>query len=90
MISPLYCTKDHRARAHLPRAASVIYSQLAPFTFSRNQEVIIVVQFLRDFDATQVQRGLVFATAGSVNNGSLLSGMRLIMAAIQRFARFTN
>ena len=31
---------------------------------------------------------LVFATAGSINNGSRLTGMRLIMAAIQRYGRY--
>jgi len=35
-------------------------------------------------------RGLVFTTAGSVNNGSRLTGMRLIMAAVQRFGRYDS
>jgi hypothetical protein len=34
------------------------------------------------------QRGLRFATAGSISNGSRLTGMRLIMAAIQHFGRY--
>lgn len=33
-------------------------------------------------------RGLNFATAGSVNNGSRLTGMRLLMAAVQRHGRY--
>ena len=73
-------------RANLPRA--VIYGQLAPFTFSRNEEPRIVAEFLRDFAQARAQRGLVFATAGSINNGSRLSGMRLIMSAIQHFGRY--
>ena len=73
-------------REHLPRAA--IHGQLAPFTFSRNEEENMVAEFLRDFEMTRERRGLVFATAGSINNGSRLTGMRLIMAAIQRYGRF--
>jgi len=73
-------------RDHLPKA--IIRGQLAPFTFSRNEEVNIVAEFLRDFEMAREQRGLVFRTAGSINNGSRLSGMRLIMAAIQEFGRY--
>jgi len=73
-------------RTHLPRA--VINGQLAPFTFSRNHELHTVAELLRDFEQGRARRGLVFATAGSINNGSLLTGMRLIMAAIQRCARY--
>lgn len=73
-------------RAHLPKA--VIDGQLAPFTFSRNEEEKIVVEFLRDFEQAREKRGLCFTTAGSINNGSRLTGMRLIMAAIQRYGRY--
>jgi uroporphyrinogen decarboxylase len=73
-------------RSHLPKA--VIDGQLAPFTFSRNEEEKIVLEFLRDFEAAKAARGLVFCTAGSINNGSRLTGMRLIMAAIQRYGRY--
>lgn len=73
-------------RRHLPRA--VIYGQLAPFTFSRNEEVNIVAEFIRDFEMARERKGLVFSTAGSINNGSRLTGMRLIMAAIQEYGRY--
>jgi uroporphyrinogen decarboxylase len=73
-------------RQHLPKA--IIDGQLAPFTFSRNEEVNIVAEFLRDFEMTSEKRGLVFATAGSVNDGSKLTSLRLIMAAIQKYGRF--
>lgn len=73
-------------RQHMPGA--VIEGQLAPFTFSRNEEENIVCEFLRDFEQARAQRGLVFATAGSINNGSRLTGMRLIMAAIQEYGRY--
>jgi uroporphyrinogen decarboxylase len=73
-------------REHMPQ--TVIQGQLAPFTFSRNEEVNIVAEFLRDFDQAKESRGLNFTTAGSINNGSRLTGMRLIMAAIQRWGRY--
>ncbi len=76
---------DH-IRPYLPRA--VINGQLAPFTFSRNDEEGIVAEFLRDFEMARPQRGLRFATAGSINNGSRLTGLRLIMAAIQRYGQY--
>lgn len=73
-------------REHLPHA--VVYGQLAPFTYSRNDEVGIVREFLRDFEQARAKRGLVFTTAGSINNGSRLTGARLIMAAVQRYGRY--
>jgi len=73
-------------RQHCPKA--VIYGQLAPFTFSRNEEECIAAEFIRDFEQAREHRGLVFATAGSINNGSRLTGLRLIMAAIQRYGRY--
>ncbi len=73
-------------RAHLPRA--VIYGQLAPFTFMRDEAEKIVAEFLRDFEMARAMRGLSFATAGSVNNGSRLRGLRLIMSAIQQYGRY--
>jgi uroporphyrinogen decarboxylase len=73
-------------RRHMP--AAVIHGQLAPFTYSRNEEVNMVAEFLRDHAMTRDRRGLVFSTAGSINNGSRLTGMRLLMAAVQRFGRF--
>lgn len=74
-------------RAHCPRAR--IDGQLAPFTYSRNEECNMVAEFLRDFDQAREMRGLNFATAGSINNGSRLSGMRLLMAAVQRYGRYS-
>lgn len=76
---------DH-IRKHLPHAT--IHGVLAPFTFSRNEEENIVAEFLRDFEMARESRGLVFGTAGSINNGSRLTGLRLIMAAIQKHGRY--
>ena len=73
-------------REHLPGAE--IHGQLAPFTFSRNEEVNMVAELIRDAGMARERKGLVFATAGSINNGSRLTGMRLIMAAIQEYGRY--
>ena len=73
-------------RRHMPGA--VIYGQMAPFTLSRNDEAGILAEFLHDFDMAREKRGLVFTTAGSINNGSRLTGLRLLMAAIQRHGRY--
>ncbi len=73
-------------REHCPKA--VIHGQLAPFTFSRNEEVRLVCEFLRDFEQAKEKRGLLVATAGSINNGSRLTGMRLLMAAAQLWGRY--
>ena len=62
--------------------------QLAPFTFSRNEEANMVAELLRDFNQAKAKRGLRFSAAGSINNGSRLTGMRLLMAAIQRHGRY--
>jgi uroporphyrinogen decarboxylase len=73
-------------REHLPNA--VIQGQLAPFTFSRDEHVNMVAETIRDFEYSREQKGVVFATAGSINNGSRLTGLRLIMSAIQRYCRY--
>jgi uroporphyrinogen decarboxylase len=73
-------------RGHCPNA--VIDGQMAPFTFSRNEEANMAAEFLRDFGQAKAKRGLRFSTAGSINNGSRLTGMRLLMAAIQRYGRY--
>ena len=73
-------------RKHLPDA--VIYGQIAPFTYSRNERRNLLLEFLRDFSMLRETRGLVVATAGSINNGTRLETMRLLMAAVQRFGRY--
>ena len=65
-----------------------IHGQMAPFTFCRNEEVNIVAECLRDFEMAREKRGVVLATAGSINNGSRVSSLRLIMAAIQRYGQY--
>jgi uroporphyrinogen decarboxylase len=73
-------------RKYCPKA--IIHGQLAPFTFSRNEEVNMVCELLRDFEQGQESRGLSFSAAGSINNGSRLTGMRLLMAAAQLWCRY--
>ncbi len=74
-------------RKYLPNAR--IDGCLAPFTFMRNEEEDIVFQVKRDCeDAKRTGRGVNISTAGSINNGSLLSSMRLVMAAIQNYGRY--
>lgn len=73
-------------REYMP--STRIDGTLAPFTLSRHDLPGIVSEALRDFDQAKESRGLQFATAGSINNGSRLTGMRLIMSAIQHFGRY--
>ena len=74
-------------RKYLPKAR--IDGCLAPFAFMRNDEDEIIAQVKRDCEAAKATgRGVNIATAGSINNGSLLSSMRLVMAAIQNFGRY--
>ena len=75
-----------RIRDHLPHA--VIHGQLAPYTYSRNDAEGIVLECLRDVTMAREKRGLVFETAGSINEGTSLASMRLAMAALDRFGRF--
>ncbi len=83
-FGPTVLVKD--IRPHMPRTR--IDGCLAPFTLSRNQTREIVLAFLRDFEQARAGRGLNFTTAGSVNNGSRLTAMRLIMSAIQHHGRY--
>ena len=75
-------------RKYMPRAR--IDGCLAPFAFMRNQTEEIVLQVKRDcrMAVGSGTRGLNLATAGSVNPGSLLSSLRLVMQTIQNFGRY--
>lgn len=68
-------------RAAMPR--TVIYGQLPPFTFSRGAPQEIAAAVARDIRAVGYDGGLVVDTAGSVNPGSRLEGLRAAMHAIQ-------
>ena len=75
-------------RKHMPHTQ--IEGQLAPFTFMKNVESDIIAEVKRDCEAAKENdaRGLNLATAGSINNGSLLTSMRCVMAAIQKYGRY--
>lgn len=75
-------------RKYMPRTR--IDGQLAPFTFMRNNADDIRAEVKRDCLAAKENdaRGLNLATAGSINNGSLLTSMRVVMETIQEFGRY--
>ncbi len=73
-------------RQYCPHA--VIHGQLAPFTLSRCEHANIVAEFLRDFEQAKEKRGLLFTTAGSINNGTSLQSIRLVMSVIQHYGRY--
>ena len=75
-------------RKYMPKTR--IDGQLAPFTFMRNAEEDIIAEVRRDCEAARENdaRGLNLSTAGSINNGSLLTSMRVVMAAIQNYGRY--
>lgn len=53
-----------------------------------NDEAGIIKEVKRDCEMSKAQRGLNIATAGSINNGSLLTSMRAVMYAIQEFGQY--
>ena len=67
-------------RRYLPHAR--IDGCIAPFTFMRNDEKALTEEVLRDIRYGFEYGGVNITTAGSINNGSLLSSMRLIMDLI--------
>ncbi len=73
-------------RRWLPTAE--IWGELAPYTVMYNDEAGIVEQCRRDIAMAREGRGVVLTTAGSVNNGTLLSSVRLVMSTIQREGRY--
>ena len=75
-------------RALMPNTC--IDGQISPFTFMYNDEEQIIAEVKRDCEAAKENdlRGLNLTTAGSINNGSLLTSMRTVMAAIQNYGRY--
>ena len=73
-------------RRAMPR--TVIHGQLAPFTFSRGTPQEIAQAVRRDIEAVGADGGLVVTTAGGVNPGSKLAGLRAVMYAIQTWGRY--
>ena len=73
-------------RRHMPHTR--IDGQLAPFTFMNNEEKTILAEVERDCEMAKEKRGLNLTTAGSINNGSLLTSMRTVMYGIQKYGRY--
>ena len=75
-----------KIRKYMPRTK--IDGCLAPFTFMNNDEEAIIAEVRRDCEMAKEQKGLNLFTAGSINNGSLLTSMRAVMHAIQKYGRY--
>jgi Uroporphyrinogen-III decarboxylase len=75
-------------RAHMKTTR--IDGQLAPFTFMRNNTADIIAEVKRDCEMAKINdiRGLNLSTAGSINNGSLLTSMKTVMQAIQEYGQY--
>lgn len=73
-------------RKYMPRTR--IDGCLAPFTFMNNDIEAIIKEVRRDCEMARETRGLNLSTAGSINNGSLLTSMRVVMWAIQTYGRY--
>ena len=56
-------------------------------TFMRNDEPGLRAQVLRDLADALVYGGVNLSTAGSINNGSSLRSLRLIMSLVQQHGR---
>lgn len=76
---------DH-IRKYMPQTR--IDGCLAPFTFMSNDEDKIIEEVKRDCAMAKECKGLNLSTAGSINNGSLLTSMRTVMYAIQNYGRY--
>ncbi len=73
-------------RKYMPRTR--IDGCLAPFTFMNNDTEAIIKEVKRDCEMAKECRGLNLSTAGSINNGSLLTSMLAVMYAIQNYGRY--
>lgn len=74
-------------RPHLPDAR--VDGCLSPIDFMRNDRPAILEQLKRDAQmAREHGYGVNFATAGSINNGSLLSSMAFVMEGIAEHGRY--
>ena len=72
-------------RKYLPKAR--IDGCIAPFTFMRNDVKKLTEETLRDIRDGFAYGGVSITTAGSINDGSSLDSMRLMMSLIQQNRR---
>ncbi len=77
-----------KIRKYMPKTR--IDGCLAPFTFMRNDPEEIVKEVKRDCEMIKESKtkGLNLSTAGSINDGSSLMSMRLVMQTIQIYGRY--
>jgi len=76
-----------KIRPHLPKAR--IDGCLSPRTFMKDDRAGIIADVKRDCEmAKQYGRGVNITTAGSINYGSMLEGMRTVMWAICEYGRY--
>jgi uroporphyrinogen decarboxylase len=77
-----------KIRQHLPKAR--IDGCVHPYVFMRNESEELAAQVKRDcrMAVESGTKGLNLATAGSVNPGSSLASLRLVMQTIQNFGRY--
>lgn len=75
-----------KIRANMPNTC--VHGCIAPFTFMNNDEEKIIAEAKRDCEMAKSTKGLFLRTAGSINDGSLLSSMRAVMYAIQTYGRY--
>ena len=73
-------------RKNMPKTR--IDGQMVPFTFLRNNQEDIIAEVKRDCEMANVQWKHGIMTAGSINDGSLLTSMRTVMATIQNYGRY--
>jgi uroporphyrinogen decarboxylase len=73
-------------RSHMPLTR--IDGQLAPFTFMKNDPEAILAEVKRDCEMAKKTRGLNLTTAGSINNGSSLESLKVVMYGITKYGQY--
>ena len=76
---------DH-IRKYMPKTR--IDGVISPYALMLNNEEQLLFEAKRDCAMAKESRGLNLATAGSVNEGSLLTSYRTLMFAIQNYGRY--
>jgi uroporphyrinogen decarboxylase len=72
--------------AAMPRA--IVHGTFSPMTMMRNETEQLAFEVKRDLDEARETRGLIVDSAGSVNDGSLLTSLRVIMETIVEHGRY--
>jgi len=76
-----------KIRPHLPNAR--IDGCISPMTFMQNDIDKIIAEAKRDCEAAKIHgKGVNLTTAGSINYGSSLEGMRAVMHTICEYGRY--